>query len=43
MAAKYRISSLAQDDLETIWLYTCEVWNITQADNYLEAIIQRFD
>jgi toxin ParE1/3/4 len=43
MTTKYRIRSLAQDDLEAIWLYTCEVWGVTQADSYLDAIIQRFD
>jgi len=39
MTAEYRIRSLAQADLESIWLYTCEEWNITQADSYLDAII----
>jgi toxin ParE1/3/4 len=43
MTTSYRIRSLAQDDLEFIWLYTCEVWSVTQADSYLDAIIQRFD
>lgn len=43
MKVKYRIRSLAQADLESIWLYTCEEWNVTQADSYLDAIIQRFD
>ena len=43
MTTSYRIRSLAQDDLESIWLYTCEVWSVTQADSYLDAIIQRFD
>ncbi len=43
MTTKYRIRSLAQGDLESIWLYTCEEWNLAQADSYLEAIIQRFD
>ncbi len=43
MTTSYCIRSLAQDDLESIWLYTCEVWSVTQADSYLDAIIQRFD
>ena len=43
MTSEYRIKSLAQADLESIWLYTCEQWSVTQADSYLEAIIQRFD
>ena len=43
MTVKYRIRSLAKADLESIWLYTCEEWDVTQADSYLGAIIQRFD
>ena len=43
MTAKYRIRSLAQADLELIWLYTCEQWGVTQADTYIEALIKRFD
>lgn len=43
MITSYRIRSLAQDDLESIWLYTCDEWGSIQADSYLEAIIQRFD
>ena len=43
MTAKYRIRALAQADLESIWLYTYESWGITQADKYLEALIQRFE
>lgn len=43
MTTKYRIKALAQADLESIWLYTCEQWGVTQADIYLEALIQRFD
>ena len=43
MTTSYRIRSLAQADLESIWLHTCEVWSVTQADSYLKAIIQRFD
>ena len=43
MANKYRIRSLAEYDLEAIWLYTIEQWSVDQADTYLESIIQRFD
>jgi toxin ParE1/3/4 len=43
MTTKYRIRALAQADLESIWLYTCEQWSVTQADTYVEALIQRFD
>jgi len=41
--ANYRIRSLAQSDLESIWLHTLEQWGVDQANTYLEAIIQRFD
>ncbi len=43
MTTRYRIRALAQADLESIWLYTVEQWGITQADKYLEALIQRFE
>ena len=43
MTKKYRIRSLAESDLEAIWLYTVEQWSVDQADHYLELIIQRFD
>jgi len=43
MTSNYRIRSLAQADLESIWLYTMEQWGVEQANTYLEAIIQRFD
>lgn len=43
MTTKYRIRALAQADLESIWLYTCEQWGVEQADTYLNALIQRFE
>ncbi len=43
MTPKYSLRELAQDDLESIWLYTVEKWGVVQADAYLEALIQRFD
>ncbi len=43
MTAKYTIRALAQADLESIWLYTCEQWGVVQADTYLNVLIQRFD
>ena len=42
MTAKYQLRSLAQSDLESIWLYTLEQWGVDQANTYLEAIIKRF-
>ena len=43
MTIKYRIRSLAQADLESIWLYTREEWGAAQADTYLKSLIQRFE
>jgi len=43
MITNYRIRSLAQSDIESIWLYTLEQWGVEQANTYLEAIIKRFD
>ncbi len=43
MIASYRIRSLAQSDLESIWFFTLEQWGVDQANAYLEAIIGRFD
>jgi toxin ParE1/3/4 len=44
MAANaYRLSPLAQTDLEGIWLYTFENWSAEQADRYLRDIISAFD
>ncbi len=43
MTVKYQISAVVQADLESIWLYTYEQWRITQADTYIESLIERFD
>ena len=43
MIDTYRIRSLAQSDLESIWLYTLEQWGVEQANFYLKSIINRFD
>ncbi len=43
MTTKYRIRALAQADLESIWLYTCDEWSVAQADTYLKTLIQRFE
>jgi len=40
---QYHLRSLAQDDLESIWLYTVEHWGVEQADTYLGALINRFE
>jgi toxin ParE1/3/4 len=43
MTTPYRLRSLAQDDLESVWLYTYKEWGITQADTYLGSLIKRFE
>ena len=35
----YRLSPLAVNDLEEIWLYTIRQWSLEQADSYLRSII----
>ncbi|HEY5817531.1 MAG TPA: type II toxin-antitoxin system RelE/ParE family toxin [Mesorhizobium sp.] len=34
----YRLSPLAESDLEDIWLYTAQNWSFDQADKYLSDI-----
>ena len=35
----YRLSPLAEQDLEDIWLYTLREWSADQADRYYHSII----
>ena len=35
----YRLSPLAEQDLEDIWLYTLHEWSADQADRYYHSII----
>jgi toxin ParE1/3/4 len=42
MTASYSIRKLAEDDLESIWLYTNDEWGIEQADKYIRLLISRF-
>ncbi len=37
--AAYRLSPLAESDLEDIWFYTLERWSVSQADSYHAGII----
>jgi toxin ParE1/3/4 len=39
MAAEYRLSPLAEADLEDIWLYTLNNWSLEQADKYYAGVI----
>ena len=40
---KYKISSKAYDDIETIWLYTFENWSQEQADRYINLIFDEIE
>ena len=40
---KYKISLLAKQDLENIWLYTFENWSFEQADRYLNLIMDEIE
>ena len=39
----YRLSPLAEADLEGIWLYTVETWSVQQAEIYHTTIISAFE
>ena len=39
---KYRLTGLANRDLNEIWEYTFEKWSIKQADVYYEQFIESF-
>jgi toxin ParE1/3/4 len=41
--AKYKISKLAELDLEDIWNYTVYEWSIEQAEKYLNGLFSCFD
>ena len=39
----YRLSSLAEQDLEEIWFYVAEAASPTTADRLIDAIFERFE
>jgi toxin ParE1/3/4 len=39
----YRLSPLAEADLEEIWLYTLKNWSIEQADTYHRNFVVAFE
>ena len=43
MRTKYRISKLAEADIDNIWLYTLENWSFVQANRYYRLIYQEID
>ncbi len=38
----YRLSPLAEADLEDIWLYTFQTWSAEQADSYHGSLVAAF-
>lgn len=43
MNKAYRISEIAIEDLENIWLYTFQTWSPEQADRYYNLLINEFE
>ncbi len=39
----YKISVKASEDIEGIWLYTCENWSPEQADRYINLIFDEIE
>ncbi len=42
MDKSYRLSPLAEADLEEIWLYTARHWSVEQADTYHKGLVEAF-
>ncbi len=38
----YSLRHQAQDDLESIWLYSYQEWGAEQADKYIRSLLSRF-
>ena len=43
MAKPYRLSPLAEADLEGIWLYTVKRWSMEQVDSYHHNLVAAFE
>ncbi|MGY0342211.1 type II toxin-antitoxin system RelE/ParE family toxin [Xylella fastidiosa] len=43
MAKPYRLTPLAEADLEEIWFYTFRHWSIGQADSYHRSLVAVFE
>jgi toxin ParE1/3/4 len=39
----YRLTPLAEEDLENIWRYTAETWSTAQADRYIDELVVVFE
>ncbi len=42
MITGYSLRKQAQDDLESIWLYSYQEWGAEQADKYIRLLLSRF-
>ena len=42
MITGYSLRQQAQDDLESIWLYSYQEWGAEQADKYIRSLLSRF-
>jgi len=40
--AEYRLTPAAEQDLESIWIYTAKEWGLDQASRYLDSLITAF-
>lgn len=40
--ANYRITHLAQSDVQSIWDYTVEEWSLDQAEKYIDSLFACF-
>jgi toxin ParE1/3/4 len=38
----YSLRQQAQDDLESIWVYSYHEWGVEQADQYIRTLLSRF-
>lgn len=39
----YRLTKLAQHDLEKIWEYTISEWSLSQAEKYIDGLLSSFN
>ena len=39
----YRLTPVARNDLEDIWLYTAQQWSMAQADRYTDILEDTFE
>jgi toxin ParE1/3/4 len=42
VTAGYSLRQQAQDDLESIWIFSSQEWGADQADHYIRSLLSRF-